>query len=276
MRVTRRLVEQLLKRHHLPGRVVDPFEAVFGRADNPLAEIPHVDELHRILRRAWREDVAAGRDAPRPVREPVGGIVRADDQSRPHDQGAAAERALDDRLAHRLERAVVLEVLRTRIVELLDGRAFHLLLRRAVSRIRRDTGDVDIPGDTAERFDRETHRARKERRHVQNCVPLAPAERTQILGPVAADLLHVGIQLGIRLPPVEERHVVTARERGVDGRATQELRPAEDEQPHQKRWIALKIASVPKSSAEAGTRSSAACTSSRNLKSADSRSGTKP
>ena len=61
---------------------------------------------------------------------------------------------------------------------------------------------------------------------------LAPAQRVEVAVAVAAQLLDVGEELGPRLAAVEQRHVVAARERGVDRVAAEELRAAENEDPH--------------------------------------------
>ena len=49
---------------------------------------------------------------------------------------------------------------------------------------------------------------------------------------IAAELLGLGEELGARLAPVEEGDLVTPCERRLDGRAAQELRPAENEELH--------------------------------------------
>ena len=64
-----------------------------------------------VVGRAGREHVPAARDAVRPVREAAGGVVRTDDEPRPHDERRVAEGLLDDPLARRLARAVGLRPL---------------------------------------------------------------------------------------------------------------------------------------------------------------------
>ena len=49
---------------------------------------------------------------------------------------------------------------------------------------------------------------------------------------VAAELLGLGEELGVRLAAVEEGDVVAAGERRFDGRAAEELRPAEHQELH--------------------------------------------
>jgi 2'-hydroxyisoflavone reductase len=67
-----------------------------------------VDELHRPPGGAGDEDVAATGEAVWPVREPAGGIVRADGQPCAHVRRRPGERGFDLALAERLQRAVVL------------------------------------------------------------------------------------------------------------------------------------------------------------------------
>ena len=67
---------------------------------------------------------------------------------------------------------------------------------------------------------------------VDHRVPLTPLERREPAVAVAAQLLDLGKELGVRLATVEERDLVAARERRLDRRAAEELRPAEDEQSH--------------------------------------------
>ena len=192
---------------------------------DPLREIADIDELHRRIRRRGRKDAAALGDTARPVREPVGRVVRADDQPGTHDQRTAGVCLLDDPLAGGLERAVVLEALAVRILEL--GDAVSLERRDAQVAVHRDARHVDVPFDTsAQCIDRQTHDARDERRDVDYGVPLPSGEGVQALCPIAADLLDVGKQAGIGLAAIEQRQLVVARERSLDDRAPDELRAA--------------------------------------------------
>ena len=75
--------------------------------DHPVGEVADVDHLHGPLGRCGREDRPAALDAPRPVREAVGRVVRPDDQARPDEDRPVAEGAFDLLLAERLQRAVV-------------------------------------------------------------------------------------------------------------------------------------------------------------------------
>src|SRR5262245_59475083 len=78
-----------------------------ARAHDPLADVADVDELDAALGRAGNEDVAASREAVRPVREPSGRIVWTDDETRASDEGSVAYLLTHRPLAQRLEGAVV-------------------------------------------------------------------------------------------------------------------------------------------------------------------------
>ena len=225
------LVEQLLERDRVAGRVVEAVELLLGRRDDPVGEVANVDELHRLVGRGRREHAATLGDASRPVREAVRRIVRADDQPRPDDERALAEGVHDDLLARRLQRAVVLDVLRVAVVELRHRCALDR--RRAQVGVGGDARDVDVATDAArESLDRAAHDAREEGGDVEHGVPLAAFERRQVERPVAADLLGLREELRVRLAAVEEGQLVAARERRLDERATEEACAAEDEEAH--------------------------------------------
>ena len=113
-------LEQLRERRRFAGRVVNAGAGALDRGDDPLAEVAHVDELHRRVGRCRREHAAALGDPARPVGEAVGRVVRTDDQAGPSDERAFAERIQHDSLAGRLQRAVVLDALRVGVLELRD------------------------------------------------------------------------------------------------------------------------------------------------------------
>ena len=69
-------------------------------------------------------------------------------------------------------------------------------------------------------------------RRIDDCVPAPALERGEVAFAISAQLLGLGEELGVRLAPVEEGHLVAAGERVLDRRAPEELRPAEDEQLH--------------------------------------------
>jgi len=68
-------------------------------------KVPRVDELDGLVRLGG-QDVAPARDAPRPVGEPVGVVVGANDEPGPDDKHAARHPRLGLPLAQHLERAV--------------------------------------------------------------------------------------------------------------------------------------------------------------------------
>ena len=55
--------------------------------NDPLREIAHIDELHRILRRPRREHFASPRKPCRPIGEPAGRILRPNNKTRPANEG---------------------------------------------------------------------------------------------------------------------------------------------------------------------------------------------
>ena len=86
--------------------------------------------------------------------------------------------------------------------------------------------------DVPERVDRLADDARDVTARVDDRVETLPTQCCEVAVAVAAQLLHVGKELGPRLAAVEHRHVVTARERRVDRVAPEELRAAEDQDAH--------------------------------------------
>ena len=108
------------------------FDVALAEIEQPRREVPRVDELQRTLARRGhhraRRPIAQEprvHEARDPVAEAVGGVVRADDQARPHDRRAVAVRVAHDGLARGLESAVVGQhVLGRGVVERGDGRGF--------------------------------------------------------------------------------------------------------------------------------------------------------
>ena len=86
--------------------------------------------------------------------------------------------------------------------------------------------------DVAERADRLLHDPRHVAARVDDRVEVAALERGEVAVAVAAQPLHVGEEVGLRLAAVEQRDVVPARERDVDDVPAQELGAAEDEDLH--------------------------------------------
>ena len=243
-------------------------------ADEPRAEVARVDELHRRRRIARREHVAAVREAPRPVREAVGRIERADDQPGADARAAVAVDLVEHGLARGLQRAVVgLHVFARRILELRDRR--RLGHRLAEVAVHGDARHEDVALDrVAQQLDRLPEDPRHVAARVDDAVPASARERVERAVAVADEMLDLRKQLGVRLAAREDRHLVPVGERGVDGVPAEELRPAEDEQLHPRyRSIARETASAPKRTASAGTRSSAAWISLMNSNPCGRRSG---
>ena len=130
--------------------------------------------------------VAAAGDAVRPVREPAGRVVGADDEPRPHAASTVRERALDLALAERLERAVVLaDLLGAGLGERLDRRVFVHDLRER--RVDGDARDEDVVADRGgEQARARADDARDVAGGVDDGVPLPAAEPVEPAVAVAA------------------------------------------------------------------------------------------
>jgi hypothetical protein len=175
---------------------------------------------------------AAACDPSGPVHETVGGIVRPDDESRPDDERSFAEHVRRRALAQGLQPAVVLEF----GAELLDALVFE---RQQRTGLRGRLGEIRVDGDRRDegvvrggirqRLGGGTHDPREVARRIDDGVPRAAGERGKVAVPIAAKMLRLGEQAGVRLPAVEEGHLMVARERRVDDRAAEKLRPAEDQ-----------------------------------------------
>ena len=89
--------------------------------------------------------------------------------------------------------------------------------------------DLEVHRLCEQQLDRLPHDARQVPRDVDHGVPAAAPQRVELAVTVAEQPLDAGEQLGIRPAAVEERDLVPALERRLDGRATEELGPAEDQ-----------------------------------------------
>ncbi len=182
---------------------------------------------------ARRENVAASRNAMRPVREAAGRVVRADDQARTNDERAVAERVLHDPLARCLAGAVRLGVVRRFGAGIELGEGGVLDRRHGLVGVGRDARDEHVAaGALAQRLGRTASLVGEVRRDVEHRVPLAPGERRQVGRPIASQLLDLREEIGARAPAVEERRLVTLLEQRIDERTAEEARPAENERLH--------------------------------------------
>ena len=67
---------------------------------------------------------------------------------------------------------------------------------------------------------------------VDDGIPRTALESGEVVLAVAVEFFGLGEKLGIRLAAVEERDLVTSAEGGLNGRTTEELRAAQNEELH--------------------------------------------
>ncbi len=159
--------------------------------------------------------------------------MRADDQTRPHDERARIEDLADGLLAKRLQRPIALvgHLVVRQLAELAD-RALLVVREREV-RIDGDARDEAVEAATrGERTRGGAHDARQVPAGVDDGIPLATLETREVAGAVADDPLDVGVELRVRGAAVEERELVTALERSVRDGAAEEPRPAQEQELH--------------------------------------------
>ena len=219
-----------------PCCVVDAGSAHFRRSHHPTRQVAHVHKLHQSVGVAGREYVAPTLDARGPVGEAVRRVVRADDQSGAHGKNAAGQRGFGRFLAQHLERPVgfARDLLDSRVVRAGHGRVL-VPVRRLEVRVGRDAGNERVvPDRTGQQFRRRAHDARNVAAGVYHSVEGPAAQGFQALGgfAVAAQFFHAGEQIGVVLPPVEQRDGVAARARGLHQMPPQKDRATEDEQVH--------------------------------------------
>jgi len=177
--------------------------------------------------------------------------VRADDQPRPHDGGAPAQRLGDHVLGAGLERAVEVAVglAHVGVVGRRDDRlgARDLVgggARRGRALVGGDAGAVAVHrqrGDErvvrhapGEQPGRRPRARRQVGAGVDGRVPGAALERAEVAAiPVAAEMLHAGEGAGVAAAPaMKERDGVAARPGGVDQVAAHEAGATQDQDPH--------------------------------------------
>ena len=219
-----------------PCRVEDPGLALLGHVQQPVRQIPRMDELHGLVARLRGEHVAAACDAVHPVREAPAHVVRADDEPCAHGERPTREGALELALAEHLEPAVHVragDFLGRLVLEHVHPRG---LVRAGERRVRVDGGarhERVVADAVAEERRGLAHPAGHAGRGVDDGVP-APCSKTRQVagGAVAVQRLDVRVEAGRRLPAVEERHLVAARLGALDQVSPDEERPAENEDPH--------------------------------------------
>ncbi len=166
--------------------------------------------------------------------------MRAHDQSGPDEDVTVRHRLGDGVFAEDLERAVVRVVLEQPVGRLVaELRARALLVERAGEvRVDRGAGDEQVVVDGVRKsFGGGAHDVGDIAARIHDRIPGPAVEQGQVVFAIPADLLSVRKQLGVRLTAVEERDFVSARERRLGGRSTEELRAAEDEEPHDRNAI---------------------------------------
>jgi hypothetical protein len=105
-------------------------------------------------------------------------------------------------------------------------------LRTRLICVHGDARDEQVPTDgVAKCIHGQLHCTRNVRSGVDDCVPGAALKWKQTLHAVSTDLLDAGEQFRVRLPAIEDGHLVTARDRRLDDGAPDEPGPSDDEQP---------------------------------------------
>ena len=163
--------------------------------------------------------------------------MRADDEARPDCGRAARESALHDLLAESLERAVVpTDVLGAPLGEL--GELRGLVDDLGERRVHRDARDEDVVLDgVAEQLRARLHDPREVAGRVDDDVPLASREAVEAAVPIAWDPLELGVEIRPGRASVEERELVSPLECRADDRPPEELRAAEQQEPHESSWM---------------------------------------
>jgi hypothetical protein len=106
-------------------------------------------------------------------------------------------------------------------------------LRLLSSTEDRDARDVKVVADgVGEGLGRGAYDMRYVAARVDDRIPGPAVELGKIIFAITVDLLHVGEELGVRLPAVEKRDFVAAHERFLGRRAPEELGSTENEEPH--------------------------------------------
>ena len=140
----------------------------------------------------------------------------------------------DDFFAQHLQTAVRLagDVLGSGIVESRERRRL-VTVRREGFGIDRDRGDErEQTRSVAERVEQFSHLTRHVRASVDGRVPRPVRQPVQVMVTIAKNVLTPGEQINACLPPVEQRHVVTAADRDLRHVTTDELGTSDDQDAH--------------------------------------------
>lgn len=133
--------EELRPGHGRGDRVERAGETLLAPLHQPPRQVPHVDALHRVLRRRRCQHPTSPRQAHRPVGEPTAGVAGSDDQAWTRDQAVTAGGRGDRLLAGHLVAPVCRRVTAGRQVTL--GGLQHRGVRDGAS----TTGQVGIHAD---------------------------------------------------------------------------------------------------------------------------------
>ena len=175
-----------------PGAVEGAALAALDQADDPGAEVAHVDELQRlVIAQVGHQHLAAFEGAPRPVAEAAAAVAGPDDQAGTDDQGVLAEYLQHLGLAGRLLRPVVGEVAVGGIHLREVGERVDLADRRMARRgVCGDAGDEAVALDILSATVLRRTSAGDIAAGVDDRVEALPREGEEIAGAVADDRLH--------------------------------------------------------------------------------------
>lgn len=183
---------------------------------------------------ARREHLAAACDARRPVREPIGRVVRPDGEAVACDEDAVGPEQLDEiALAARLVCAIELEVLRRRL-RAVGQRFRRRVLVGCVVGIREDVDRAHervARGRVARGQRARAYRVRHVAADVDDRVRFDVSDPCDVARDVAItahERRAAREEVGVRLSTVEERDAMGRRKRRLDDVAPDEARPAEN------------------------------------------------
>jgi hypothetical protein len=84
----------------------------------------------------------------------------------------------------------------------------------------------------SEELHRAANHTRDVARRIDDRLPLSPAQSAEVTLPIAMQPLRLREEVRVRLTTVEERHSVTSPKGALNDGTAEELRTAENEEPH--------------------------------------------